>query len=366
MKDYYKILGVSRNATQEEIKKAFRRLALKYHPDRNQGDKEAEEKFKEINEAYAVLGDPEKRAQYDRFGTADISGFETGFGFGSTTFGEFFEDLFEDFFGTFAGRRRRPRPQKGADLKYDLTITLEEAARGVEKEISIPRWQLCPDCGGSGARPGTSPVRCPQCDGTGYVRYQQGFFTVTRTCSRCQGEGTFIKDPCKNCNGSGKVRQYRDILLKIPPGVDEGSRLRVAGEGELGQYGGPPGDLYIFIHIKPHEFFQRKGDDLYCELPISFPQAALGGEIEVPTLYGTEKIHIPAGTSSGTEFVLKGKGMPRLGSSRRGNMVVRVYVDVPKKLTQKQRELLEEFARTLGEEPHKGIFEKIKDIITGQ
>ncbi len=365
MKDYYKILGVSRDASQEEIKKAFRRLALKYHPDRNQGNKEAEEKFKEINEAYAVLGDPEKRAQYDRYGTADVSGFETGFGFGST-FGEFFEDLFEDFFGTFTGRRRRARPRKGHDLKYDLTITLEEAARGVEKEIRVPRWQVCPDCGGSGASPGAGPVSCPQCEGTGYIRYQQGFFSVTRTCPRCQGLGTFIKDPCSRCDGQGKVRQYREISLKIPAGVDNGSRLRISGEGELGEHGGPPGDLYIVLHVEPHEFFQRQGDDLYCEVPISFPQAALGGEIEVPTLYGPEKIHIPSGTQSGTEFVLKGKGMPRLGSSRRGNLVVRVYIDVPKKLSQKQRELLEEFARTLGEEPHRGLFDKLKDIFAHQ
>jgi len=217
MKDYYQILGVPRNASQEEIKKAFRRLALKYHPDRNQGNKEAEEKFKEINEAYAVLGDPEKRAQYDRYGTADVSGFETGFGF-TTTFGEFFEDLFEDFFGTFTGRRRRARPKKGADLKYDLTITLEEAARGAEKRIKIPRWEPCPECGGSGAKPGTGSVRCPQCEGTGYIRYQQGFFSVTRTCPRCQGMGAYIKEPCRKCTGQGKIRRYREISLKIPPG----------------------------------------------------------------------------------------------------------------------------------------------------
>ncbi len=367
MKDYYKILGVPRNATQEEIKRAFRRLALKYHPDRNPNNREAEEKFKEINEAYACLSDPQKRAQYDRFGTVEGPGFEDmGFGPFTSTFSDIFDDLFGDLFGTFTRQRRRVRPQKGADLRYDLTITLEEAVRGTEKELKIPRWQTCETCGGSGARPGTGPSSCPECRGSGYVRFQQGFFSVTRTCPRCGGSGSFVSSPCRVCGGEGKVRKQRTVSVKIPPGVDDGSRLRVSGEGEAGQYGGPPGDLYIVINVKPHGFFKRRGNDLYCEVPITFPQAVLGGEIEVPTLYGPERLKIPPGTPSGKEFVLKGKGVPRLGGHSRGDQIVRVYIDVPKKVTPKQRELLQEFARLSGEEVHKSFAERLREFFSGE
>jgi molecular chaperone DnaJ len=367
MKDYYRILGVPRDATQEEIKKAYRKLALKYHPDRNPNDKEAEEKFKEINEAYACLSDPEKRAKYDRFGTVD--GFEfsdAGFDSFASAFSDIFEDIFGDFFGTFTGQRRRTRPKRGADLRYDLSISLEEAVRGCEKEITIPRWVSCELCGGSGAKPGSGPVRCPECGGSGYVRFQQGFFSVSRTCPRCGGSGTYIVTPCRACNGEGRVRKYRTVSVKIPPGVDNGSRLRISGEGELGSHGGPPGDLYIIISVKPHKFFKRQGLDLYCEVPITFPQAVLGGEIEVPTLYGTEKLKIPAGTPSGKEFVLRGKGVPRLGGHSRGDQIVRVYIDVPKKLTPRQKELLQEFARLSGDEVQKSFVDKLKDFFSGE
>jgi molecular chaperone DnaJ len=367
MKDYYRILGVPRDASQEEIKKAYRRLALKYHPDRNPNDKEAEERFKEINEAYACLSDPEKRARYDRFGT--VEGFEfsdTGFDSFASAFSDIFEDIFSDFFGTFTGQRRRTRPKRGADLRYDLSISLEEAVKGCEKEITIPRWVNCDLCGGSGANPGSGPVRCPECGGSGYVRFQQGFFSVSRTCSRCGGSGTYIVTPCRACNGEGRIRKYRTVSVKIPPGVDNGSRLRISGEGELGSHGGPPGDLYIIITVKPHKFFKRQGLDLYCEVPITFPQAVFGAEIEVPTLYGTERLKIPAGTPSGKEFVLKGRGVPRLGGHSKGNQIVRIYIDVPKKLTPRQKELLQEFARLSGDEVQKSFMDKLKDFFSGE
>ncbi len=364
MKDYYRILGVERGASDEEIKSAFRKLARKYHPDHNPDNREAEERFKEINEAYACLSDPQKRANYDRFGTAEgFGGAEAGFGGFSGTFSDVFEDIFGDFFGTFTGRRR-PRPTKGADLRYDLEITLEEAVRGVEKEIKVPRWLRCEACDGSGAKPGTRPVRCPECGGTGQIHFQQGFFSVTRTCGRCGGTGEFISEPCKKCGGRGSVRRFRKISVKIPPGVDSGTRLRMGGEGELGSHGGPPGDLFIVLDVKPHRFFKREGLNLYCDVPITFPQAALGGEIEVPTLYGPEKLRIPAGTPSGKEFVLKGKGVPRLSGTGKGSQVVRVYIDVPRKLSQRQKEILQEFAELAGDEVHRGFMDKLKDFFT--
>lgn len=364
MKDYYRILGVERGASDEEIKRAFRKLARKYHPDHNPDNKEAEEKFKEINEAYACLSDPQKRANYDRFGTAE--GFDAagaGFGGFSGGFADVFEDIFGDFFGTFTGRRR-VRPQKGADLRYDLEISLEEAIKGVEKEIRVPRWLRCEDCEGSGAKPGTRPVRCPECGGTGQTHFQQGFFSVTRTCGRCGGTGEFISEPCSKCGGKGTVRRFRNVSVKIPPGVDTGTRLRMSGEGELGLHGGPPGDLYIVIEVIPHKFFKREGVHLFCEVPITFPQAVLGAEIEVPTMYGPERVKIPAGTPSGREFVLKGKGVPRLGGSGRGNLIVKVFIDVPKKLTPRQRELLQEFAELTGDEVQKGFMDKLKEFFT--
>jgi molecular chaperone DnaJ len=362
MKDYYEILGVSRDASETDIKKAFRQLALKYHPDRNPDNKESEDKFKEINEAYSCLIDPEKRAHYDRFGTAEgIGQAYSPFGAG---FGDIFEDIFGDFFGTFTGRRR-PRPTKGQDLRYDLDITLMEAAFGTEKNLEVPRWEECAECHGSGAAPGKTPVTCPNCKGAGQIRIQQGFFSISRTCDRCGGAGKIITDPCKVCKGQGKVKKFKNINIKIPAGVDTGSRLRISQEGEMGFHGGPRGDLYIYLNVEEHPFFKRDGNDLFCEVPVSFPQAALGSEIEVPTIDGSQKLKVPTGTPSGKIFHLKGKGVQKLGGASRGDQIVRVYIDVPKSLTTRQKELLEEFARITGDEVNKSFKEKIKNLFSG-
>ncbi len=362
MRDYYEILGISRDASEADIKKVFRKLAMQYHPDRNPENKESEEKFKEINEAYSCLIDPEKRAHYDRFGTTE--GVGPGFSPFGTGFGDIFEDIFGDFFGTFGGSRR-PRPTKGNDLRYDLEINLMEAAFGTEKTLEIPRWDDCTECHGTGSAPGKSPITCTSCRGTGQTRIQQGFFSISRTCHKCQGAGKVITDPCKACKGQGKVRNFKSISVKIPAGVETGSRLRLSNEGEMGINGGPRGDLYIILMVQEHPFFKRDGSDLYCEVPITFPQAALGAEIEVPTIDGTGKIKIPSGTSSGRVFHLKSKGIQRLGSHSRGDQIVRVYVDVPKNLSARQKELLEEFARISGDEVSKSFKEKIKDLFTG-
>jgi molecular chaperone DnaJ len=361
MKDYYEILGVSRDASDMDIKKAFRQLALKYHPDRNPENKESEDKFKEANEAYSCLSDPAKRAHYDRFGTAE--GVGAGYGPFGAGFGDIFEDIFGDFFGTFSGQRRA-RPAKGRDLRYDLDISLMEAALGTEQKIEVPRWEDCPECAGTGSAPGKMPISCQHCKGTGQVRFQQGFFSISKTCNKCGGAGKVITDPCAGCKGDGKVRKFKNISVKIPPGVDTGSRLRILNEGEMGMNGGPRGDLYIILNIEEHPFFQREGNDLFCEIPISFPQAALGAEVEVPTLEGYANLKISAGTSSGRIFHLKGKGMPKLGGNGKGDQIVRVYVDVPKKLTAKQKELLDEFARITGDEVSKSFKEKIKGLFS--
>jgi molecular chaperone DnaJ len=364
MKDYYQILGVGREATQEELKKAFRQLALKFHPDRNQGNKDAEEKFKEINEAYSCLSDTEKRAHYDRFGTTEGLGAGPGFGYGAQ-FSDVFDDLFGDLFGAFTGGRR-PRPAKGADLRYNLDITLEEAAFGVEKVIRVPRWQSCEVCAGSGAEPGHPPATCQGCKGTGHVRFQQGFFSVSKTCGKCQGAGRVITHPCTRCAGEGRTKIHRELSVKVPAGVDTGSRLRLNGEGDPGALGGPPGDLYVVLTVADHPLFIRDGLEIHCQMPVSFTKAVFGGEIEVPTLDGSTKLKIPAGTQSGRSFSLRGKGMPRLGSHHRGSQVVTVYVDVPKKLTPRQRELLEEFATISGEahDEEKGFKERLKDLFS--
>jgi len=363
MKDYYEILGVPKDASDVDIKKAFRQLALKYHPDRNPGDKNAEENFKEVNEAYSCLSDPEKRANYDRFGTAE--GIGAGFGPFGTEFGDIFEDIFGDFFGTFSGRRRPPRPTKGNDLRYDLYITLMEAAFGTEKNIDIPKWESCSECHGSGSAPGKGPYTCTHCKGAGQVRFQQGFFSISKTCQKCGGTGQIITDPCKVCKGQGKVKKLKTIQVKVPAGVDEGARLRISGEGERGFHGGPPGDLYIILNVEEHPFFKREGSDIHCDIPLSFPKAVLGSEIEVPTLDGVSKLKIPSGTPSGKIFHLKGKGIQRLGGYGKGDQIVRVYIDVPKKLTPRQKELLEEFASINGDEVAKSFKEKLKDLFTG-
>lgn len=365
MKDFYELLGVPKDASDADLKKTFRQLAMKYHPDRNPGDKASEEKFKEINEAYSCLSDPQKRAHYDRFGTTEGAGAGYGPFASGTGFGDIFEDIFGDFFGAFGGGQRRARPTKGNDLRYDLDITLNEAAFGTEKTIDFPRWEDCAECKGSGSEPGKSPTVCPACKGTGQIRFQQGFFTVSKSCGKCHGTGKLITDPCKSCKGQGKTRKIKSIAVRIPAGVDTGSRLKIHGEGEPGIYGGPKGDLYIILAVEEHPFFKREGTEIYCEVPLSFPQAALGTEIEVPTLDGTAKLKIPPGTPSGNLFYLKGKGIPRVGGHQRGNQIVRVHVEVPKKLSPRQRELLEEFAQISGDDISKSFKEKLKDLFTG-
>ncbi len=359
-KDYYEILGVHRNAADTEIKKAYRKLALKCHPDRNPDDKVSEERFKEINEAYACLSDPQKKAYYDQFGIAEGVGVGAGFG----GFGDIFEDIFGDFFGTFTGRTRT-RPQKGVDLRYDLDIEFEESVFGVEKRIKVPRWITCPTCEGSGARAGKGPVTCTFCKGTGQIRFQQGFFSVSRTCGHCHGEGRIITDPCTECRGKKKIERERVISVRVPAGVETGSRLKLSGEGELGSFGGPPGDLYIVLNVKPHPIFEREGDDIICRVPISFPMASLGGEILVPTLEGKAVLKIPPGTQSSKLFKLRGKGIPRLRGHGRGDEIVEVVVEIPMKLNIRQRELLEEFARISGEDLNhqgRGFMEKVRDL----
>lgn len=342
-KEYYKILGVSRDASEEEIKKSYRKIAMQCHPDRNQGNKEAEEKFKIASEAYEVLRDPEKREIYDRYGVEGLKG--TGFtGFrGFDDIFSAFGDIFEDFFGFGTGYKRRPKARAGADLRYDLKISFHEAAFGKETEIEIPKNIICEACNGTGAKPGTYPTHCPTCKGTGQITRSQGFFTISTTCGQCHGDGRVISHPCKECRGHGRVRKNKKIQLKVPPGVDTGSKLRIRGEGEEGERGGPPGDIFVFIYVEPHDFFTREGDDIFCHIPISFPQAALGAELEVPTLNSKKKLSIPRGTESGDLLRIKGEGFPRLRGYGRGDQIVQVVVKTPKNLTRRQEEMLQEF-----------------------
>jgi len=342
-KDYYKILGVSRNATEDEIKKSYRKVAMEHHPDRNPGNKEAEEKFKIASEAYEVLRDPEKRQVYDRYGIEGLKG--TGFtGFrGFDDIFSAFGDVFQDFFGFGTTQRRRTSARPGADLRYDVRISFLDAAIGKEAEIEIPKNLTCEACEGTGAKPGTHPTQCPSCKGSGQVTRSQGFFTISTTCSQCHGEGIIIPHPCKECRGYGKVKKTKKIQVKIPAGVDTGSKLRIRAEGEEGERGGPPGDLFVFIYVEPHDFFSREGDDVICQIPISFTQAALGAEIDVPTLNGTKALKIPRGTESGDIFKIKGEGFPRIRGYGRGDEIVQVMVKTPKNLTKKQEELLKEF-----------------------
>lgn len=370
-RDYYELLGVARHATPEEIKSAYRQAALRWHPDRNPGKtEEAEERFKEAAEAYSVLSDPQKRAQYDRFGHAGL-GPQPFAGFESDIFAEF-SDIFGDFFGFGdlfgTGGRRARRSQRGADLRYDLEIEFEEAARGRETKIQIPRLETCSACDGSGARKGTGPTTCTTCHGRGQLRYQQGFFSISRTCSHCRGTGQVIRHPCGTCHGSGRVSKERVLEVRIPPGVDTGTRLRFAGEGEAGPAGGQRGDLYVVLHVKEHPFFERRDSHLYCIIPISVAQAALGSEIEVPTLDGMETLKIPEGTQSGTVFRLKEKGLESLNGSGRGDLHVAVEVQIPTKLSKEQRKLFEQLSDSLHVEnkpAEKGsFFDKVKDIFS--
>jgi len=342
-KDYYKILGVSRDATEDQVKKNYRKVAMEYHPDRNPGNKEAEEKFKMASEAYEVLRDPEKREIYDRYGIEGLKG--TGFtGFrGFEDIFSAFGDIFEDFFGFGAAGRSRTRARAGADLRYDLKISFHDSAFGKEAEIEIPKNVVCDVCNGTGAKPGTYPIQCLTCKGTGQVTRSQGFFTISTTCGHCQGEGKIIPHACKECRGHGRVRKTKKIQAKIPPGVDTGSKLRIRGEGEEGQRGGPPGDLFVFIYVEPHDFFARDGDDIVCLIPISFPQAALGTEIAVPTLNGEKKLLVPKGTESGAILRIKGEGFPKIRGYGRGDEIVQVIVKTPRDLMKRQEEILREF-----------------------
>ncbi len=370
--DYYEILGCERGASAEDLKKAYRKLAMQHHPDRNPGDKAAEQKFKEISHAYDVLKDDQKRAAYDRYGAAAFEnggggrggpggGFEFNFGAG-------FADIFEEMFGMGGNARRQQQGSgRGSDLRYNLEISLEEAFNGSEARIRVPSSIACEDCSGSGAASGSKPITCPACQGRGRMRAQQGFFTVERTCSQCQGAGKIIENPCRKCSGSGRVRQERTLQVKIPAGVEDGTRIRLAGEGEAGMRGAPAGDLYVFLAIRQHDIFQRDGANIFCRVPLPMTAAALGGQIEVPTVDGTRaRITIPAGVQSGHQFRLRGKGMSVMRSSVRGDMYVQAVIETPVNLTAKQRDLLKEFEKAGGSKPTSpesdGFFSRVKEL----
>lgn len=367
--DYYEILGVARTASDQEIKSAYRKLALKHHPDRNPGDKEAEERFKAAAEAYSVLGDPDKRKRYDTYGHAGVSG--SGAGFDPTIFADF-GDILGDFFGfgDVFGRRNRG-PRRGSDLRYNLDLTFAEAAFGTETTLQIPRAETCEACSGNGSAPGTQPTTCPTCGGAGQVRFQQGFFSVARTCSRCGGNGRVVTQPCTKCSGQGAIAVERKLQIKIPAGVDTGSQLRITGEGEAGPAGGPPGDLYVVLRVEDHPFFRRDGAHLFCEIPVTFAQAALGATVEVPTPEGGQtKLNIPEGTQAGATLRIRGQGVPNLGSRGRGDIHVTVRVLVPTKLNSEQRKLIEQLGKTLPSpevhasgERERSFKSRIKDIL---
>ncbi|UTW09297.1 molecular chaperone DnaJ [Pseudomonas benzenivorans] len=366
-RDYYEVLGVERGVSEAELKKAYRRLAMKHHPDRNPDDKASEEKFKEANEAYEVLSDASKRAAYDQYGHAGVDpsmGGGAGAGFGGANFSDIFGDVFSDFFGGARGGQRGGA-QRGSDLRYTLELDLEEAVRGTTVTIRVPTLVNCKPCDGSGAKKGTSPVTCTTCGGIGQVRMQQGFFSVQQTCPRCHGNGKMITDPCGSCHGHGRVEEHKTLSVKVPAGVDTGDRIRLSGEGEAGAMGGPAGDLYVVVNVREHSIFQRDGKHLYCEVPISFADAALGGELEVPTLDGRVKLKIPEGTQTGKLFRLRGKGVAPVRGGGAGDLMCRVAVETPVNLDRRQRELLEEFRQSLaGDSSHSpkasGWFEGVK------
>jgi len=376
-RDYYEVLGVSKSADESDLKSAYRKLALKDHPDRNPGDKAAEERFKEAAEAYAVLADPEKRSRYDRFGHAGVGTAAGGPGFDPSVFSEFgdFADILGGMFGfgDLFGGRRPGGPLRGADLRYDLEISFEESARGTETTIQIPRQESCDTCHGSGAAAGSSPATCPQCRGQGQVRFQQGFFTVARTCPQCRGAGRIITRPCETCRGAGRLTRERKLSVKIPAGIASGQQFRLQGEGEGGAGGGPPGSLFVAVHVQEHEFFRRDGLNLFCEIRVNFTTLALGGEVVVPTLDGTETVKVHEGTQTGTTLRLRGKGMPEVGGRGRGDLFVTVQAQTPKKLTREQRHLLTQLAKALpedqftprahGEEQDdRNLFDRVKDM----
>jgi molecular chaperone DnaJ len=372
-RDYYELLGVSREASPEEIKSAFRKAALRWHPDRNPDNKaQAEERFREATEAYGVLSDPAKRAAYDRYGHAGVSGGAFTPDFTRTIFEEF-SDIFGDFLGVedlfgMGGHRRRASPaQRGADLQYDMYLSFEEAANGVQAKMRVPRLELCDLCRGTGAKAGAEPTVCPSCGGYRQVRYQQGFFTVTRTCPACRGSGRVVREACQKCKGQGRIQRERTIEVRVPPGVDSDTRLRISGEGEASMGGGPPGDLYVVLHVKEHPFFQRRNADLYCTIPINLAQAALGTEISVPTLNGQEGLKVPEGTQTGSIFRLKGRGLPDPHGGGKGDLYVHVRVVVPERLTREQKKIFQQLAETLEAENRpiereSSLFDKVKDI----
>jgi molecular chaperone DnaJ len=383
-RDYYEVLGVSKTATEDEMKKAYRKLAVQFHPDKNPGDKSAEDKFKEVGEAYDILSDADKRAAYDRYGHQAFSGGMPGAGAGGGGFHDPFDifrevfsgggggggGIFEQFFGGGGGggrRRSTTGPARGSDLRVNLEITLEEAANGAEKEVTVERLVPCKTCTGSGSSSGAAKKQCRTCGGVGQVISSRGFFQIQQTCPDCDGAGETISDPCKSCRGAGRQKERNSIRLKVPAGIEEGTQLRSTGNGDLGQRGGPAGDLYVLIHLRPHDVFEREGHDLHCEMPLSFATAALGGELEVPTLAGKATVKVPPGTQNGTTFRLRGKGMKVLGRDQHGDLYVHVQIAVPNKLTTEQREKLQEFAKALGENNsplHESFFAKAKKFFS--
>ena len=369
--DYYEVLGVSRDATDQELKSAYRKQALKYHPDRNPGDHTAEEKFKQASEAYQVLSDADKRAAYDRYGHAGVG--SQGFGGGpfaggmGVDLGDIFGDLFGEMFNMGGATQRTTRRHRGDDLRYDLTIDFEDAIYGTETEIRLRRLDVCSRCSGSGSASGNGPTTCPQCQGRGQIRFQQGFFSVARTCTTCRGAGSVIGDPCPVCRGEGRASAEFKLTVKVPPGVEEGTRIRYGGEGDAGRQNGPKGDLYIVLSIRAHDFFERSGHDLHCVIPISFPQAALGAEIEIPGIDGPITLKVPEGVQSGRELRVRGRGVPHLNEKGQGDLVVKVIVQIPRKLTRAQRELIAKLSETMAVDNKPtapGLLEKMRDLFT--